>query len=394
MTLALLALLALAPPGLRVLLQGGAAELVVHPPAQLADGPAITAAVTLEARDGLVSAVGLAPATELLVHGAAGQPVEVELRSRPRAAVSRRAWRGSLLLRASGSRLVVINQVDLESYLRGVVPLELDGSPTVRQVQAIAARSLALARRRPQQPYDFDLPGTQAYGGVAAEEPAADAAVAATAGQVLLRAGQPLNAVYGHSCGGVAADAAEAWGGRLAGLAVGFDEPGRVLGPADEAGVRQLLAGRRGLCAAESSHRWTVTWPWATARQLVQGRLAALQPRARVGPVTDLRVARRGPSGRVSELEVRGSSGLATVRGDSIRWLFGPFGEGLKSTLFVLDSSAETLVVRGGGWGHGVGLCQMGAVALAQQGRSAAEILHHYYPDATLGPAPAVTPAS
>ena len=108
-----------------------------------------------------------------------------------------------------------------------------------------------------------------------------------------------------------------------------------------------------------------------------------------VGDVQDLVPQRLGVSGRVVELEVKGSGGDLLLKGLKVRW-----GLGLRENLFVIDretdgeGAIERFVISGKGWGHGVGLCQVGAFGMAQAGASFESILKHYYTGIRLdGPA-------
>jgi stage II sporulation protein D len=108
-----------------------------------------------------------------------------------------------------------------------------------------------------------------------------------------------------------------------------------------------------------------------------------------VGEVRDVEIKRLGISGRVVEVMVRGSLGQLPLRGLKIRW-----GLGLRENLFVIDRErSETggvahFVFTGKGWGHGVGLCQVGAFGMAQAGASFEQILKHYYTGIELQRAP------
>jgi stage II sporulation protein D len=99
-----------------------------------------------------------------------------------------------------------------------------------------------------------------------------------------------------------------------------------------------------------------------------------------VGTLLDLRVRRRGVSGRVLDLEVVGTAGTAHVRGGRIRTALG-----LREQLFVIDRTFDesgrvaTFTFTGRGWGHGVGMCQVGAYGLARAGLSYEKILKHFY---------------
>jgi len=110
----------------------------------------------------------------------------------------------------------------------------------------------------------------------------------------------------------------------------------------------------------------------------VQARLA--RAARGIGPIVDLRVAARGSSHRVTDLEIVGANGTAHVRGGRIRSTLG-----LREQLFVIDREYDEsgrvteFVFTGRGWGHGVGMCQVGAYGLAKQGWSAEQILKAYY---------------
>ncbi len=110
--------------------------------------------------------------------------------------------------------------------------------------------------------------------------------------------------------------------------------------------------------------------------------VAALEARAGVGRLRDLRVLERGVSGRATRLVVVGDGGTKEIRGElEIRRALG----NLKSAMFLLDLARDggghvtSLSATGGGHGHGVGMCQVGAVGMAGAGRSYIEILRHYY---------------
>ncbi|MGH9941577.1 MAG: SpoIID/LytB domain-containing protein [Pyrinomonadaceae bacterium] len=120
---------------------------------------------------------------------------------------------------------------------------------------------------------------------------------------------------------------------------------------------------------------WSVTLsPAEVARRLARARVPA------VGPVLDLRVAARGGSRRVIDLEVVGTSGVARVRGGRVRTALG-----LREQLFVVGRTFDErgavagFVFEGRGWGHGVGMCQVGAYGLARAGWPYDKILEHYY---------------
>ncbi|MGH9904497.1 MAG: SpoIID/LytB domain-containing protein, partial [Pyrinomonadaceae bacterium] len=129
-----------------------------------------------------------------------------------------------------------------------------------------------------------------------------------------------------------------------------------------------------------SAERFSPFTNWRTELSLgqVQARLA--RSARNIGPITDLRVAARGSSRRAIDLEIIGTSGTAHVRGGRIRSVLG-----LREQLFVVDRRMDSdgrvngFILTGRGWGHGVGMCQVGAYGLAKQGLTAEQILKTYY---------------
>jgi stage II sporulation protein D len=119
------------------------------------------------------------------------------------------------------------------------------------------------------------------------------------------------------------------------------------------------------------------------------GRFAVLPP-AGLGSLTDIDIAASSSGGRVLALRIETTNGNFQVVRNDIRWLFAEGDSpGLRSTLFLLRKErrsglVDSLTLTGGGWGHGVGMCQMGAIGRAAGGATHAEILEHYYHGARL----------
>jgi peptidoglycan hydrolase-like amidase len=294
-------------------------------------------------------------------------------------------------------QLTVVNAVPEDKLLAGLVPAEMSASspPEALKAQAVAARNELLAKigsRHLTDPYRLcSTVHCQVYAGAGHEDARATAAVAATRGQLLARAdGSLVDTVYSASCGGHGEDNERVWPGsadaalrgRLdadAALVAGALAPFRVV---DDAGVRGWLergpAADGPWCArpkeAATNYRWhKAIDPTAVAPDL--------------GRLKDLVVAERGVSGRAVRLRVVGDGGTREVAGElTIRRLLG----NLKSALFALDLTRDggghVTAIRavGGGHGHGVGMCQTGAVGMAHAGKSYLEILRHYYDGAQL----------
>lgn len=262
-------------------------------------------------------------------------------------------YRGSLRFTASGDLLEVVNVLDIESYLRGVVPAEMSASWQMEalKAQAVAARSYTMTSLDPGSSYDLCATvDCQVYRGVEAEHPRTDAAILATAGVVVTYQGATAHTYYHADSGGVVASSDEVWGTALPYLVTLADAP------------------------ANSPHR---SWQARLDGVTVGAALAAAG--APVGTVTSLRVVRLSESGRVAELEVTGTSRTLLLSGTVLREQAR--GWGLKSMRFRVQGG---LVVNGDGWGHGVGMSQYGARALATAGYDFGSILAFYYPATNL----------
>ncbi len=310
------------------------------------------------------------------------------------------AWRGTLHLRPEADSIQVVNRLTLEEYLRGVVPNEMPAwfPPQALRAMAIVARSFTLAHLGRHRAQGFDLCASvhcHVYQGLASEHPSVGEAIDQTRGLVLTDQGQPLAATYHAVCGGVGEAPEAVWpgGGKVRCLPGGADtrEVLTGFGPlSEEAALRRFLdAPPAAWCEGASRFRWEETWSLEELGPKVAEALPRLLgPQApELGRLRALRVVARTPHGRVATLLLEGDRASARVHGDSVRWLLsgGRIGAGgLQSSLFYLDQSEGRVRFRGGGWGHGVGLCQEGAAGRARAGQGYREILQHYYPGARL----------
>jgi stage II sporulation protein D len=302
-------------------------------------------------------------------------------------------YRGAIRVVATDSGLVVVNVLPVEEYLRGVVPLEIGvrapNEQAAVEAQAIAARSYAWVRlaaneqnasRNPS--YDM-LSGVtdQVYGGADAERPLADQAVAATRGLVIRYDGRVVSAPYHSSCGGETAAPDEVW--RSAAEPYLRRVSDRIPGTAD-----------RYYCDAAPRFAWTRTLSGDELDAAVRSYLRsyAAVPASGPGSVRAVSVDARTPSGRVGRLSIQTDRGTYALRGNDVRYvLHTPGSEILNSTYFTVeaesrrDGSLTRLTIKGNGYGHGVGMCQWGAIGRARAGHSARAILSAYYPGVTIG---------
>jgi stage II sporulation protein D len=309
--------------------------------------------------------------------------------------VRRTAYRGRVeILRVPAGgvpgaplKYVAINTVPIESYLQGVLAREMYGSWSLEAFasQAIAARTFALyalktqAMTSPGKPWDVsDDEGSQMYGGIAGETAKSRAAVAATRGQVLVltRGGTAgiFCARYSACSGGASQDPFDAWG----------DSPlpplsARLLGDIDDN------------CPKFHWPAMTVSKADITRCMQSWGQRNGFTYLTRLGPIRSVTIAKRNPAtGRPTELAVTDTAGRsAPIRAEEFRiaLLTDPAGDAPKppSSFFdIRDAGSAIILYNGRGYGHGIGMSQWGAQALALQGKTHNQILGFYYPGASL----------
>ena len=297
-------------------------------------------------------------------------------------------WRGSLRIFVNPrGKLTLVDRLPLETYLLGVVPGEIGGLDAnlieAGKAQAVAARSYTMFYRGRRAAEGFDLFGSvedQVYGSVESERPLATRCVEATRGTLALSGGFPIRANYCSTCGGISAEVWEAW-------------------PADA--LPYLLShadrGASDWCASSPQYRWREEWSVDEVLANV-GRFAPAQgialPPGWPGELRDVRIESRSRSGRAWRLVVSSTAGDIAIPAYSIRQVLRRAGNPaaiLRSNLFKIDvrrdavtRRALAVVASGAGSGHGVGLCQTGALGMARAGRRYEAILAHYYPGARL----------
>jgi len=303
--------------------------------------------------------------------------------------VDGRGYRGRVFLTVdAGGRLAAVLLIPLEELLRGLVPSEMPaGSPAeALRAQAVTARSNVLAQigtRHLADPWSIcsDV-HCQAYRGEVAQVASTDAAVRSTRGEALfaLAGGRLVDGVYSAMCGGHGEDNEKVWGGTPNASLRGRPDLGAAAaaewagGLASEGKVSAFIADAPGAWCARAPGARSDRYRWE--RRFPQADLDRLLAPLGIGVVDDLVVVRRGSSGRAISLRVDGEGGSATVHGElRIRRLLGD----LPSAMFVVVALPEGWVLRGGGWGHGVGMCQWGAIGRAAAGQDYRRILGAYF---------------
>ena len=230
---------------------------------------------------------------------------------------------------------------------------------------------------------------------------AAQAAVKDTLGQTLVFDGHLCDARFSKCCGGVTEQFESCWQDEhkpyLVALRDSSINEGALPDLSIEENARQwILSEPKSFCNSADGnilseslngydletpdyYRWKVEY---TAEQVsdIFRRKSGLD----IGDIVDLRPIKRGPSGRIYELEIQGTKQAVTI-GKELEIRRTLSESHLFSSAFVVEKTSQGFILHGAGWGHGVGLCQIGAAVMASKGYSYREILRHYYPGTTLG---------
>jgi stage II sporulation protein D len=246
----------------------------------------------------------------------------------------------------------LINELDLEDYLRGVVPSEMPSSWPAEAIkaQAIAARSYAYRNigKHGKDGYDMkDTTDDQVYGGVKAESTSSNQAVDDTRGIIMTYEGNPICAYFHSASGGITESAENVWGKPLPYLQAVVDHDQQ-----------------------SPMSSWNRTF---TVDQLE----SSLAPQ--LGKLLSIDVVSRSVSHRAQELLLIGSLGSQIVSAETVRKALK-----LPSTNFNVSILDGAYCFSGHGFGHGLGLSQWGAKSLAEQGYNAAQILTYYYRNVSL----------
>jgi len=294
-------------------------------------------------------------------------------------------YRGVLRISQTDSGVLVVNEVPMDSYLRGVVPLEIGNRTSAEmaavQAQAVAARTYGYKHLNSTRAFDmYATVQDQVYGGVDAEKPLSDSAIATTADIVVLYNGQPISTPYHSTCGGSTAAVTEVWYDQR-------DEP--YLRPVSD----RIPGSDHYYCDPSPRFSWTQSYDAAGLRAVMEKYLASYSnaPKSGLGKITDIREDGRTPSGRVRALAVQTENGTYSLRGNDIRFVLrDPKGAILNSTYFNFqetkaDGEVSSLTINGRGYGHGIGMCQWGAIGRARAGQNFRTILETYYPGTTIG---------
>ncbi|MFQ5651055.1 MAG: SpoIID/LytB domain-containing protein [bacterium] len=298
-------------------------------------------------------------------------------------------------------QITVINELSLESYIRGVVPSEMPaGFPfEALKAQAVTARVEALSKigvRHPVEPFDLcDDVHCQVFSGSTKQNEKTDRAVASTRGTVMLHKGQVSEAFYAGVCGGHTEHNDNVWLMNARPYLRGvLDKDSKRLRTnlQQESNIKKWIDSKprvycnttggdvpASLSYSKKYFRWQVTYARTEFENIIREKTGM-----QFGRLVDLRPVKRGVSGRLIELEVVGTDKKFTISKElAIRQALAR--KTLFSACFYVKKSGGSgnlparFVLAGAGWGHGVGMCQVGAAMMANKGKKFDQILTHYY---------------
>jgi SpoIID/LytB domain protein len=301
-----------------------------------------------------------------------------------------RIYRGQIIAGLKeGGLIQLINYLNMEEYLYGVLPSEMpnDWPEQALKAQAVAARSEAFRKmgRHKEEGFDFcSEVHCQAYNGAKVETKRTNRAVDQTSGQVATYKGKPIDAVYSNSCGGhtqgnIFGDRTliEYWHEKQdAKENLGFYFPISALELEDWLSSTKIKA----FCnntkfSRRSNFRWMRTYTYKQLQEMISRKY-------NIGRLLSIEIAERNPSSHIHKINIVGTKGRFTVEKElNIRNLFANLRSAMFNINVKLDkkSKPEEYIFYGGGWGHGVGMCQVGAASMADQGFDYQDILHFYY---------------
>ena len=267
-----------------------------------------------------------------------------------------RKFRGDIqIIKKDNLNLWVINHIELEDYIKGILYHEASHFWPMEalKAQAVACRTYAVYQMEENRQKDFDLTSdiySQVYGGKTSERYRTNTAVEQTRGEILTYQGKVFPAYFHATCAGHTEDASVLWNINippLKGVACGF-------------------------CQDSPHFSWHVV--------LSQSEVAEKLNKAgyKINNIKEINIAGRDNSGRIVSLKIVTAKKNISIPAKDFRNVFGP--NIIRSTNFQVSVVAEDIVFEGLGWGHGVGLCQWGAYFMDKKGYNYKDILKYYYP--------------
>lgn len=289
-----------------------------------------------------------------------------------------KSYKGSLKLTATDNFIEVVNYIELEDYLKGVISKEMPlgvGTENLEALKAltICARTYATLRMQEGKSiYDiFDDTRDQMYGGKDAESPISDRAVEETSGLILSYANQPAVVFYSSTCGGHTAAVQN------------------VFTYIEYPYLQGVVDGNEPYCKISPRYEWEEFY---SKDVLIDRLIGALLIKDDSYGFEEISINSKFDCGRVDELEILLEDAdeeeiSVKIYGNDIREVLrtGDGKSDLWSTFFDIDEFGDKIKIDGKGFGHGVGLCQWGAIYLSKEGWNYEDILDHYFPGTSIG---------
>jgi stage II sporulation protein D len=286
-------------------------------------------------------------------------------------------YRGGLhFIAETDGDVLAVNVLGVEDYLRGVLPYEMgkvdrDGLEALK-AQAIVARTYAYKRMLGARNAEFHLHSDvqdQVYKGVRGEYLMSDRAVWETRGMAVMHADSLALCYYFSTCGGRTASKHEVWGG---------DSIAYLVSRPDTDGLGEPW------CQASKYMAWTQEWTRPQLAGILKRNLrsAGVADFPAFTGIQNLAITQRATCGRARLLNITTNRGSILVKGDKTRWALRPPGDEekiLPSAWFTLKAAGDKITAEGKGFGHGVGLCQAGAVGRAKSNQNFVQIIRAYY---------------
>lgn len=264
------------------------------------------------------------------------------------------------ILKTANGKLTIINQMDLEEYLKGVLPLEMhpDWPMESLKAQAVTSRTFALFKmlEKKDQPYVVtDTVKSQVYGGSLFHKDSTTQAVNLTKGEILTFNGEIFPAYFHATCGGRTAQADAIW----------------------EVQANPVLKGTECHFCKGTKH-----WKWSLAVPLKKLEAFMQEKGYPAKHLSAIQFGARDKSGRATKVTLKYKRSILTIHADDFRAYLGYDQlKSLKASVTVKDGIAY---FSGYGWGHGIGYCQWGSKVQSEQKKNYREILRYYFPASDL----------
>jgi len=257
-----------------------------------------------------------------------------------------RKYKGAICFRINNNKLDIVNNVDMENYLKGILPKEMSPSFPIESLkaQALCSRSFAINNYNKMIKKGYNLDDStscQVYHGASVETKSTNEAVESTANEVVKYDGKVASTIFGASSGGYIASANEVWGGDNYPYLIAKEDP-------------------------YSNYEWEYELKESDIKKL------------KLYDVYDYKIEYSSDSNRISNITFNTKNGEIKFKGNEFRSKIG--NTKIKSTLFNINLNNGKIVVTGKGYGHGVGMSQYGAVEMAKKGFDYKKIIDFYFP--------------